>query len=154
MHLTTAVVAAATAALLCTASPALAGDRATTKDAETMVHKAVELVKRDGKEKAFAVFNDPKGAFTFRALYIAAYDLEGKCVAHGAKKERIGKNAIEDKDADGKLFVKERVAVAKKDGKGWQEYKFMNPADGKVEAKVAYFEVVDGVILVCGAYKP
>jgi len=153
MRFTTSIAAAA-AALLLTATPALAGDRATTKDAETMVHKAVELVKRDGKEKALAVFSDPKGAFTYRDLYIAAYDLEGKCVAHGAKKERIGKNSIEEKDADGKLFVKERVAIAKKDGKGWQEYKFINPADGKMESKVAYFEVVDGVILVCGAYKP
>jgi signal transduction histidine kinase len=141
-------------AVLILAAPALADERATTRDAETMVHKAAALLKRDGKEKAFAVFNDPKGAFTYRDLYIAAYDLEGKCVAHGANKARIGKVMLEDKDADGKQFVKERVAIAKKDGKGWQEYKFLNPADGKIEAKVAYVELVDDVILVCGAYKP
>jgi cytochrome c len=146
--------AVAIAALLCLAPLAQAEERATTKDAETMVHRAVAMMKKEGREKAFAVFNDTKGAFTYRDLYIAAYDLEGKCVAHGSKKDRVGKSFIDDKDADGRLFVKERVALAKKDGKGWQEYKFQNPATGKVEAKVAYFEAVDGVILVCGAYKP
>jgi signal transduction histidine kinase len=146
--------AIAAAALLCFTPLALAEERATTRDAEIMVHRAVAMLKKEGKEKAFATFNDPKGAFTYRDLYIAAYDLDGKCVAHGAKKDRVGKSFLDDKDADGKLFVKERVALAKKDGKGWQEYKFANPATGKVEAKVAYFETVDGVILVCGAYKP
>jgi len=146
--------AIAVAALLSFSPLALAEERATTKDAETMVHRAAALLKKEGKEKAIATFNDPKGAFTYRDLYIAAYDLEGKCVAHGAKKDRVGKSFIDDKDADGKFFVKERVALAKKDGKGWQEYKFSNPATGKVESKVAYLELVDGVILVCGAYKP
>ena len=146
--------AVAVAALLCLAPLAQAEERATTKDAETMVHRAVSLLKKEGKEKAFAVFSDPTGAFTYRDLYIAAYDLEGRCVAHGAKKDRVGKSFIDDKDADGKHFVKERVALAKKDGKGWQEYKFMNPATKKVELKVVYFEQAGDVIVVSGAYKP
>lgn len=135
-------------------STSTASDRATTKEAEAMVKKAVELLKKEGKAKALEVFSDPKGAFTYRDLYIAAYDLEGKCVAHGAKKERVGKNFLADKDADGKAFVAERIQIAKEKGKGWQEYKFLNPATKAVEHKVAYFELVDGVIVTCGAYKP
>ena len=146
--------AIAVAALLSFSPLALAEERATTKDAETMVHRAAALLKKEGKEKAIATFNDPKGAFTYRDLYIAAYDLEGKCVAHGAKKERVGKNLAEEKDPDGKLFVKERLEIARRDGKGWQQYKFMNPADKKVELKVVYFEQVGDVIVVSGAYKP
>jgi signal transduction histidine kinase len=145
---------AALLALLLLPAAALAEDRATTKEAEAMVKKAVEFLKKNGKEKALEVFSDPKGAFTYRDLYIAAYDLEGKCVAHGAKKDRIGKNLAADKDADGKLFVKERLAIAKEKGKGWQEYKFQNPATKAVEQKVAYFELADGVVVACGAYKP
>jgi signal transduction histidine kinase len=133
---------------------ALAQDRATTKEAEAMVHRAVEFLNKEGKDKAFATFSDPSGPFTYRDLYIMVYDLEGKCVAHGAKKERIGKDLAGDKDADGKLFVKERIEIAKKDGKGWQEYKFQNPATKKVEQKVAYLERVGDVIVACGAYKP
>ncbi len=38
-------------------------------------------------------------------------------------------------------------------GKGWTEYKFQNPATGKVEQKVAYAERVGDVVVLCGAYK-
>lgn len=147
-------LAVAAATLLAFApAAARAEERATTKDAEGMVHQAVAFVKKEGRQKALAVFSDPKGAFSFRDLYIAAYDMEGNCLAHGQKRERVGKNFLAEKDPSGKEFVKERTEIAKKAGKGWQEYQFMNPATKKVEHKVAYFEVVDGMILMCGAYK-
>jgi len=81
------------------------------------------------------------------------YDMSGKCLAHGAKRERIGKSLLEDKDADGKQFVRERVRIAREHGKGWQDYKFQNPVSKQVEQKVAYLERVGDLIVVCGAYK-
>jgi len=147
----TRLAAAALAVLLPLA--ALAEERATSKQAEGMVKNAVALLQKEGKEKAFAAFNDPKGPFTYRDLYVVAYDLEGKCLAHGQKKERVGKSLIGDKDPDGKPFIAERVKLMKEQGKGWQEYKFMNPATQKVEQKVAYCELVEGTIVCCGAYK-
>ena len=146
---------ALTLATLLAVLPALARaeERATTKDAEAMVHQAVALVKKEGKERAFAVFDDPKGPFVFRDLYVTVYGLDGKCLAHGANKARIGKALLDDKDADGKLFVRERIEIARKSGKGWQEYKFLNPVTKQVEDKVAYLELVDDVIVVSGAYR-
>jgi cytochrome c len=141
-------------ALMLIASAALAEERATTREAEALVRQGVAYLKQEGREKAFATFSDPKGPFTYRDLYMTVYDLDGRCLAHGAKRDRIGKSLIEDRDADGKLFVKERVALARKAARGWQEYKFLNPATKRVEDKVAYFEVVDGLILLSGAYKP
>ncbi len=132
---------------------ARAEEVATTKDAELMVHHAVAFLEKEGKEKAFAEFSDPKGRFTYRDLYIMVYDLNGKCLAHGAKKERIGKNLLDEKDVDGKQFVRERVRIAKEAGKGWQEYKFQNPMTKQIEQKIAYLERVDDVIVLCGAYK-
>jgi len=145
------IVAALVATLLPLA--AVAEEYATTKDAEMMVHRAVAFLKKEGREKAFAAFSDPNGQFRFRDLYVMVYDLNGVCVAHGAKKERIGKDLSGEKDADGKLFVKERIEIAKKAGKGWQAYKFQNPVSKKVEDKVAYLELADGVIVMSGAYK-
>ena len=146
-HLTAAVALAAVLA-----APALAADeRASTKEAELLVHKAVEFLKKNGKDKAFEVFSDPKGAFAYRDLYITAYGFDGKCLAHGQKKERVGKILLADKDADGKAFVAERLQIAKEKGGGWQEYKFMNPVTQQVEQKVAYFEKVDDVVVACGA---
>lgn len=132
---------------------ALADDHATTKDAEMMVHRAVALLKKEGREKAFAAFSDTSGQFRYRDLYVMAYDLEGRCLAHGFKKDRVGKLFIDEKDADGRFFVRERVEIVKKHGKGWQEYRYQNPVSKKTEEKVAYFELVDGVVIVSGAYK-
>jgi signal transduction histidine kinase len=140
-------------AVLALGAVAAEEERASTKEAELLVKKAIEYVKKYGKDKAFTAFNDPKGPFTYRDLYIAAYDMNGKCVAHGQKKDRIGKNMLADKDADGKAFVAERVQIAREKGSGWQDYKFMNPVTKQIEQKVAYFERVDDVILVCGAYR-
>jgi cytochrome c len=135
------------------AASALAGERATTKDAELMVHNAVAFLKKEGREKALAAFSDPKGPFTYRDLYIFVYKLDGTCVAHGAKRDRIGKNLLGDKDADGKEYVRERIKIARETGKGWQEYKFSNPATGKVEQKVAYVELIEDLVIGSGAYK-
>lgn len=126
---------------------------ATSKDAELLVHRAATFMKKEGRAKALAVFNDRSGPFVYRDLYVFAYDLQGTCLAHPIKPERVGKNNLGDKDPDGRLFVKERLELAKKHRKGWQDYKFHNPATNKVEQKVAYFELVDGVVLVAGAYK-
>ncbi len=151
------LLAVAVAALVFAASlPGTAAadePRASTREAQLLVKKAVEFYRKNGREKALAAFSDPKGPFTFRDLYITAYDLTGKCVAHGQKPERVGKNLLGDKDPDGKAFVAERIETAKASGNGWQQYKFMNPVDKKVEDKVAYFEKVDDVVISCGAYR-
>ncbi|HET7824068.1 MAG TPA: cache domain-containing protein [Anaeromyxobacter sp.] len=141
------------AAVLLLPALTLADDYATTKDAELMVHRAVQFLRKEGREKALAAFSDPQGKFTYRDLYIMVYDVNGKCVAHGQKKERIGKNLLDDKDAGGKAFVRERIEIAKKHGKGWQDYKFQNPVTGKVELKTSYFEREGDLIVGCGAYK-
>lgn len=142
------------AGMLAYASVAAAADEyATTKDAEMLVHSAVAFLKKEGKQKALAAFNDPKGAFVYRDLYVFAYDLDGNCLAHPHKPERIGKNNMADKDADGKEFVRERIELARERGKGWQDYKWPNPVTKQVEQKVAYFEFADGVVIVAGAYK-
>jgi len=146
--------AVALAALVALVAPAAhAQEYATTKDAELLVHRAVAFLKAEGREKAFAVFSDPKGQFAYRDLYVAVYDLQGKCLAHGAKKERIGKGFIDDKDPDGKAFIRERLEIARKHGKGWQEYKFQNPLTKQVEQKIAYFERVEDAVVMAGAYK-
>lgn len=148
------ILTAATFALATGAPVALASDRATTKEAENMIHQAVSYLKKEGRDKALAAFSDPAGPFAYRDLYVTAYDYDGKCLAHGANPSRVGKYFIEDKDADGKLFLRERLAFIKEKGRGWQDYKYLNPATKKVEQKVVYCEGTEGVILCCGAYKP
>ena len=131
---------------------ALAAD-GTPAEAKAMVKKAIDYMKANGKDKAFAEFSNPKGKFVDRDLYIFVYDMSGKCVAHGFNQKMIGKDLLEMKDSDGKFYVKERVEIIKAKGKGWQDYKFTNPVSKKIEQKSAYIEKVDDLIVGCGVYK-
>lgn len=141
------------AATLLLASAARAEERATPQDAEELVKTGIAYLKKHGAEKAYKEFQNKNGPFVYKDLYLALYDLGGKCVAHGADATRVGKNFLDAKDPDGKAFIKERVEMAKASGKGWQDYKFKNPATGKVEQKTSYFELSGDVIFTAGAYK-
>jgi cytochrome c len=132
---------------------ALAADVGTKDEATAMVKKAVSLIKANGAEKAYAEFSNPKGPFVDRDLYVVVYDMTGKCLAHGANAKMIGRDLIDNKDVDGKEFVKERVEMMKKQASGWQDYKFRNPTTNQIEPKAMYIERLNDVIVGCGIYK-
>jgi len=132
---------------------AYAQDRGTSTEAKALLDKAVAFYKANGQAKAFAAFNDAKGQFVSKDLYIFALDMNGKILSHGANASLIGKDMMGAKDADGKLFMKEMVEVGKTKVKGAIDYKWENPKTKKVEQKSSYVEKVDSVILGCGYYK-
>jgi cytochrome c len=129
--------------------------KGTAAEATAMVEKAVAHIKKAGRDKAFADFNNPKGAFTDRDLYVVVYDMKGKVLSHGANAKMIGKDVIDLRDNDGKFFVKERVEMMSKgpNAKAWQDYKFMNPVSRQIEPKSMYLQRMDDLIVGCGIYK-
>ncbi len=131
---------------------ALAADAGSKDEAVAMVKKAIDHVKANGKAKAFSEFNNPKGSFVDRDLYIVVYDLNGKCLAHGANRKMIGRDLLDAKDPDGKPYMKERVELMKKSSTAWQEYKFRNPVSNKMEPKTMYLEKLEDMIVGCGVY--
>jgi signal transduction histidine kinase len=135
------------------AGVAAAADMGTKDEAVAMVKKAVDFIKANGADKAYAEFSNPKGQFVDRDLYIAVYDMSGKCLAHGANAKMIGRDLLDNKDVDGKEFVKERIEMMKTQPTGWQDYKFRNPTSNQVEPKAMYIERVNDVIVGCGIYK-
>ena len=147
-------ILAACAFALITPAPA-AEPRATPDEAKAMVKRAGEYLKKNGKDKAFAEFNNPKGAFIDRDLYIFAFmaDGDGVELANGGNQKLVGKNVLEMKDADGQYLIKNILAVGKKkEGYGWVEYKWVNPVSKDIAHKRVYVENFDGVLLGCGAY--
>jgi cytochrome c len=130
-----------------------AADSGTKDEAAAMVKKAIEYIKANGNEKAFEEFSNPKGQFVDRDLYVVVYDMTGKCLAHGANQKMIGRDLIDNKDVDGKEFVKERVEMMKTKTSGWQDYKFRNPVSNQIEAKSMYLERTGDFIVGCGVYK-
>jgi cytochrome c len=125
----------------------------TKADAEAMVKKAIAAAKAEGKDKVLADITKPGGPFTKGSLYVFVYDLNGKVVAHGQNAKMVGKDMLEATDPDGVAYVKERVAIAKTKGKGWQNYKFSDPVSKKVEDKTAYVELWNDLIFGCGVYR-
>jgi cytochrome c len=130
-----------------------AGERGTAAEAEVMVKKAVAYVRANGREKALVEFNKPSGPFVDRDLYIFATDLHGVSLANPSNQKMVGKDMSQIRDADGKYFNKERLETVAKHGKGWQEYRWVNPVTKKLETKRAYFEKVGDMVVACGTYK-
>lgn len=139
--------------LLSSAALATAADGGATKpEAEAMVKKGVAFIKANGAEKAYAEFNQKGGKFSDRDLYLVVYGLDGVVRAHGSNPKMIGKNMLEFKDIDGKAFVRERVELGKAKPAFWQEYKFTNPENKKIEPKVAYCERESDTVVCGGIY--
>jgi signal transduction histidine kinase len=139
--------------VLAVAGAAAAAEAGSKDEAVALVKKAIGFMQANGADKAYAEFSNPKGQFVDRDLYVVVYDMNGKCLAHGANVKMIGRDLMDNKDVDGKEFVKERVEMMKKQPSGWQDYKFRNPTSNQVEPKSMYIERVNDVIVGCGIYK-
>jgi cytochrome c len=125
----------------------------TEKDAVALVEKGAQFMRLHGKDEMIRKINTKDPDFYAGALYLALRDMNGITVAHPTT-ALIGKNLVDVPDADGKLFRREMMAVAQgSKGRGWVEYKFLNPATGKVEPKITYVLRVGDVALEAGIYK-
>lgn len=149
-------VPALAAMLACTLSSLAVGadgKHATKDEAQAMVKKAVAHYKKVGKDKALADFNAKAGPFIDRDLYVYTADMTGKVTSHGANEKLLGRDLMQLKDADGKLFIVEILDRAKSGKVGWTNYKWANPVTKEVEAKSAYCEPHDAQVVCAGAYQ-
>jgi cytochrome c len=133
----------------------LVAGAATQEDAKAMVEKGAAFWKANGKDKAIAEFNNPKGQFVKGDIYIHVQDFNGVMLANGGNQKLVGQNHLEVKDASGKFFVKEQIDTAKSKGSGWVSYMWTNPATKKVQQKTAWVQKVDGenIFIGCGIWK-
>ena len=133
---------------------ASAADKGTQEEAVALVNKAVALVKAKGRDAALAEFNNPKGGFVDRDLYIFVIDKDGVTLANGVNPRLVGKNVMQMKDAEGNYFIKKFIEIGDTKGKGWApEYKWPNAVTKSVETKQSYVEKVDDLYIGCGVYK-
>jgi cytochrome c len=147
---------AALLAGLALASAALAADekRVTPKEAEAMVKKGVAYIKANPRDKAMADITERTGQFVDRELYLTVYKMDGTALAHGANAKFVGKNMIDLRDGDGKEHIRERMELAKTKSTFWQDFKFVNPVNKKMEPKQMYCERADDLVVCGGIYKP
>jgi len=138
--------------LLATSSAFAKEQFATAKEAEAMVVKAVAALKVN-KQKTIDEINQKAPQWVDRDLYAIVYDMSGKVIAHGANQKMVGKDMIDFKDVDGKLFIKERMELAKSKGTFWQDYKFTDPVTKKLLMKSTYCEKSGNLVVCAGIYK-
>jgi len=139
--------------LLGIGAAATAGAEPSEKDAIALVEKGAAFMKTHGKEEMIKRVNAKDPDYLQGALYLTMRDLKGVILANPVNQAMIGKDLIDVPDADGKLFRREIVELAKKKGKGWVDYKFKNPVSGRIEAKTSYIQLVGDVTLEAGIYK-
>jgi cytochrome c len=122
-------------------------------DVIAQVTKAVEFYRANGRERTLAELNRRDGQFAQGMDYVDVHDLNGVCVAHPVSPDVVGQNRLDVADMHGKRFIREIVEAAKTQPAGWVSYMRENPNNGKVEKKIAYWAVRDGLIFKAGTYE-
>jgi len=147
-------------AVLCVAGVAsvtLAAERvrATPREARAMFEQALEYMKANGPERSFAAFNNQKGKFIYKDLYVFVIDQKGVYHASGAAPEAlVGLNVLNTTDAAGNPLFREMIEGTKKAPELTVRYMWLNRSTNKVEPKVSYIGRVGDYVLGVGYSAP
>jgi len=127
---------------------------APTKDkVVAVVKQAIVFYKANGRAKAMAEFNRKDGQFAKGEDYIDVHDVHGVCVAHPKFPEQVGTSRMEQKDVNATYWIRDIVERTRKgENSGWSRYVRKNPLNGKLQDKLSYWEVYDGLIFKAGLY--
>ena len=127
------------AILLAAATVAGAGERATPREARVLFDQAVKYLQANGTEKAWKAFNDRKGPFIKKDLYVYVIDREGTYVANGAAPDSlVGLKVLDSVDAAGNPLFRHMIAVTDKQPEARIRYVWLNRRTNHVEPKVAF----------------
>lgn len=140
---------------------AFAIERSNAEDAISLVVKAVDYIKKHGREKSIAEFNRMDSPFNTTSdmnkngdLYVFVMDPDGVEVANGKTPKMTGKNLMDLRDSDGVYLQRELLkACDSKDGKGWVNYKWPNSITKEIELKASYVEKIGSLCVGAGIYK-
>jgi len=122
-------------------------------DAIAMVEKGLSYLDKNGKEALIKEINNKSPDFIKGDIYLYVRGIDGAILAHPINPKLIGKNMLELPDADGKLYRKDILNLAKTKGKGWVDYRYNNPLTQQVENKSTYILKSNDIILEAGIYK-
>jgi cytochrome c len=143
-----------TAALLGLSMVCAAASEPTSKDAIAMVERGAAFAKANGKDALLKKITAKDPEFVQGSMYIYVRDFPvGVNIAHPYNPSIIGKDLNDVPDVNGKMYRRDIMEMAKKEGKGWVDYMYKNPDNGKIESKTSYLMRVNDIVLVAGIYK-
>ena len=140
--------------LACAATSSYASVDPTEKDAIAMVEKGAAVVKAKGKEEIIKRIAAKDPEFVSGSLYLYVRDSKsGVVLAHPINQTIVGKDLTDVPDTNGKTYRRDILQLAAASGKGWVDYTYRNPVNGKIEPKTTYILRVNDIILEAGIYK-
>jgi len=149
----TATLAAICLGLSCASAYAYS-DGPTEKDAIAMAERGAAFMKAKGKQELMKRISARDPDFSQGELYIDMRDIKtGIVLAHPHNPSIVGKDLVDVPDANGKKYRREIIELAAAKGKGWVDYMYRNPTNGKIEPKTTYILRVEDVVLEAGIYK-
>ena len=132
---------------------AYAGERATPREAQVLFEQAVKYMDANGPERAFAAFNDRKGEFVRKDLYVFVIDDQGVYHASGAAPEAlVGLKVLDTTDAAGTPLFREMIDATRKAPEATVRYVWLNRTTNKVEPKASYVRKIGDYVLGVGHY--
>ena len=137
-------------AVLMASAPASAAEYGTAAEAKAMLDRAIVEVKAD-KAAALTKFNDPKGGYRDRDLYVfCAGTGDGKLSAHP---KLVGTDLRTIKDKTGKPFGQEMYDTASEGKISEVSYMWPRPDGTEPVEKVSYITKLGDEICGVGYYK-
>lgn len=141
--------------MLAASTLATAGEHATPREARALFDQAVKHLQANGSDKAWPAFNERKGAFVRKDLYVYVIDRQGTYVANGAAPDSlIGLKVLDTVDAAGSPIFRQMIAVTDKQPEARIRYVWLNRKSNHVEPKVAWLHREGDYILGVGYYAP
>ena len=127
--------------------------QASADEAHGLVERAMAHIAQVGRERAFADFHDPHGAFIDRDLYLFVFDRNGTTSVFGSKPELVGQHAGAVPGLEPTSFLARAWAAADSGG-GWIQYEVVSPGTKVVTPKESYVLPLGPVEFIgCGAYR-
>jgi signal transduction histidine kinase len=142
------------ASLLFAASAVVADeDRGTAEEAQALVTNAIAFYDSNGREAAFAAYEDKQGQFVDHDLYIFIYGPGRTIDAHGADTNLNGTPVDTLIDINGKPFGTALMDEATEEGV-WVDYTWYNPVTRELHPKSSWVVRHDGYVFGAGIYLP
>jgi signal transduction histidine kinase len=139
--------------LLAAQPPTSALADAPTKDeVVTLVREAIGFYRTHGRHHALAELNRRDGRFAQGEDYVDVHDLQGVCRAQPMEPELVGTSRMLEVDANGKYWIRDLVEAAGRSSAGWTRYLHVNPVTHKLQDKLSYWQVYDGLVFKAGLY--
>jgi len=122
-------------------------------EAMALCEKAAQLIQAQGLQAAVQQFNDPKGEFLDRDLYIFGVDREGRYRIMGSAPSQVG-TFLHDMPGieNGAQLVNDAWERAEA-GNGWINYNIVHAQSGEVRGKSSYIiQISKDLLIGCGVY--